>query len=470
MRFGLSAESGVRRRDVLRLIPSVGLHLGLATTFFEISARARARTPLQGSVSLRIPWPLGSIDPHQLDDGTAAILGDALFDSLYTEIPGGFYACIAEGAPVFENGMIRVPIREGLRSAAGASLDARDVVFSLERARKRGVRGLFGDLPVAKTGSFAVTFAAKDASIIPKLQRALSSPLAAIVPRGFDPENPDGTGPFRIRRRGDGWALTRNPFAVRSPSYLDTVLLAEAPDLSASLRSFESGKDDIGWLGLGLHEPRPSAVAFDHGAVGVAILRLGREAGTWNTPGTAQRLCDGLPHGRLSYLGIGAPWPKTSEEGWGGASATLLVREDAPWLVELARAVAATLARPGHDLTVKPVSEAERTRALSVGAFAMMVDIARPLFGMNQANAQSALGAFGMLAALVTANDPGLSSAVLQRPPRLTAEASARTMTRTMHIGVLGELRVQGGRAADLSLPGLPHGGIDFSSATRGKR
>ena len=39
-----------------------------------------------------------------------------------------------------------------------------------------------------------------------------------------------------------------------------------------------------------------------------------------------------------------------------------IVRDDAPWLVELARAIAATLSRPSHEVTVKPVPPGEIAR------------------------------------------------------------------------------------------------------------
>src|SRR5262245_61179049 len=46
-------------------------------------ARARGRSPMGGRISLHVPWPLGTIDPHRLDDAACAIFGEALFDSLY---------------------------------------------------------------------------------------------------------------------------------------------------------------------------------------------------------------------------------------------------------------------------------------------------------------------------------------------------------------------------------------------------
>jgi hypothetical protein len=43
-----------------------------------------------------------------------------------------------------------------------------------------------------------------------------------------------------------------------------------------------------------------------------------------------------------------------------------------------------------------------------------------------------------------------------------------RTATRTMRLGVVGEIRLQGGRAGDVVLPASPWGrGVDWGSAFR---
>src|SRR5256885_1928120 len=86
---------------------------------------------------------------------------------------------------------------------------------------------------------------------------------------------------------------------------------------------------------------RSCSLRFDVGAVAFAILRTGHDAGAWDAPGTAQSLADGIDPGRLGHLSVGPSWPSDGNAKWGGAAMQLLVREDSPWLVELARAVAA---------------------------------------------------------------------------------------------------------------------------------
>ena len=252
--------------------------------------------------------------------------------------------------------------------------------------------------------------------------------------------------------------LSRNTRSARAPSFLDELNVSAAPDLSASLRAFEAGSDDVGWLGLGLHEPRAGARSFDAGACAFALLRTGSLAGVWDSPGNAQRLCDGIAPSKLGYLGLGT-WSNDKDEGWGGAPCELVVRDDSPWLVELARAVAATLSRPGHEVVAKPISAADFSSKRGSRAYALAIDVARAL----------APGALGALAGLSTSSDPTSAADAIRHPPRL-GDVSARTLPRTLRVGILGEVRAQGGRVADLWLPASADGtGVDWGAATRGR-
>ena len=421
-------------------------------------AAARGRMPVGGSIAFHLPWPLATIDPHRGDDVTAAIVGESLFEPLYALSPsGGFVPALAESDPEPSRNGLRVALRAGLRTAANRPLDARDALSSIARARSLGARGWLADVPVPRLdGKGALWFGTRDAD---KLVRALASPIAAIVPSSFSPEHPDGTGPYRVDRRGESMALVRNERAAFGPAFLDEVVVHPSPGLAAPLRAFEAGEDALGWLGSGLHEPRPGAKPFDFGAVAWPLLRTGRDAGTWDAPGIAQRLADGIPHSRVSYLVLGPPWPVQNEEGWGGGVCDLFVRDDAPWLVELARAVAATISRPHHEVTTHPLPAAEIAQRRATRAFSLLLDVARPL-------APTPLGTF---LGLATADNPTAVADVARHLPRLV-DANPRTLTRTMRIGVLGEVRVQGARLPDVVLGPTPSGGIDFGDALRARR
>lgn len=422
------------------------------------SVLARGRTPLGGRVSLRLPWSLSSIDPHRLDDPAAAFFGEALFDTLYATGDGGaIVPALAEADPEPDGANLRVRLRGGLKTGKGKAFTTKDAAASLARARSTGAKGWLADIPTPKDDGRSLVFATRDAG---RLVRALSSPVVAMVPAGFAPDSPDGTGPFKLITRDDATVFLRNPVAARGPSYLDEVVVRTASTLKASLLSFESGTDDLGWLGDGLHEPRPGSRKFDLGAVAWPVLFTGRDANQWDAPGIAQRLCDEIPQKSLAHLQIGAAWPTEPEQGWGGPPVSLYVRDDSQWLVELAQAIAARITRPSHEVTVKTTSSADLAQRRASRLFGLALDVVRPI----------APGSFGAFVALTTADSVTRAADVVQHPPKL-GDVSARTMTRTLRCGVVGEIRVQGGRVADVNLATSREGaGFDLGATWRSRK
>lgn len=407
---------------------------------------------------MRLPWPVLAMDPHRLEDATAAIFGEALFDTLYArDDSGAFVPSIAEAEPEPEGTSLRVRVRTGLRTAKGRAFDTRDAAAAIARSRGLGGRAWLADIPAPKVDGRSLVFGMRDAG---RLVRALASPIVAMVPSSFSADAPDGTGPMKFTTRDDAAVLLRNPLAARGPSYLEEVVVRAAPDLASSLRAFESGADDLGWLGSGLHEPRAGSRPFDFGAAAWAVLFTGRDALTWDAPGVAQRICDGIPPARLSYLALGPAWATEPEQGWGGPPASIYVRDDAPWLVELAKAISATISRPSHEVTAKPVPATEIAQRRNTRNHTLTLDVVRPV----------APGSFAALVALATADNALRATELVQHPPRL-GEIPPRTMTRTMHCGVVGEIRVQGGRAPDIQLAqSSATAGFDLAASTRPRR
>ena len=420
------------------------------------SALGRGRIPYGATLSLHVPWPSTSIDPHRIDDAMAAFFGGALFDTLYAVDEGGATVpSLAAADPQIDGTSLRVPLRPGLRFASGAPLDARVAAGAIARARSHDAAAWLAEIPAPRPVEGGLVFAARDARL---LARALASPLVAMVPPRFVPERPDGTGPFRAEQAPAGLRFLRNGLAANGPAYLDEIAARRATDLATPLRAFESGEDDLGWLGSFLHEPRPGAKSFDAGEVAWAILRTGRQAGVLDAPGTAQALADGVPHAALAPLVVGPSWPGGAAQ-WTGGPADLVVRDDAPWLLELGRALAVALSTAGHEITVRPTPAAEVAARRGSRAYTLMLDVARP----------AGPDVLGTALGLATADDPAAAMALAKHPPKL--DAAPRRMTRTMRVGVVGEVRLQGGRAADVVLPPGPGGrGIDWGSAFRGRR
>ena len=440
----------MRRRDLLAGAASMAV-----ASLVQRSAAARSRTPYGGRIVVHAPWPLAAIDPHRVDDATAAFFGEALFDTLYArDADGAFVPSLAEGDPQPDGATLRLTLRTDVRFASGARLDARAAAASIARSRAHDAVAWLADVPAPHIDKGALVFAMRDAR---RLVRALASPLVAVVPPRFAPDRPDGTGPFRVEIQATGMVLSRNAAAASGPAFLDAIDVRHAPDLVTSLRDFESGADDLGWLGSFLHDPRPGAKSFDAGVLGWAILRTGHDAAAADTPGTAQALADGVSHAALAPLVVGAPWDQGAAT-WTGAPADLVVRDDSPWLVEVARALCAAMSQPSHEVRCVTLPAAEIASRRASRGFALMLDVARP----------AGPGPLGALVGLATADDAGAATSLARHPPR--GDLAPRVATRTMRIGVVGEIKLQGGRAPDVVLTPSPWGrGVDWGSAFRAR-
>lgn len=424
------------------------------------AASALGRTPLGGHVSMRLPWPTRAIDPHDVTDPAAALFGAAIADPLYAlDGAGNASPVLAAAMPAKEALGTVVRLREGLRTARRTALSAEDVIASVERSRARGGAAVLSDVPRPKPypgDAMAAVFGAVDPQ---KLARVLASPLCAIVPRSFDPGSPDGTGAFRADCGPDKLVLSRNAWAARGGAFLDAIEVARADDLSASLRSFEAARDDVGWLGLGLHGERPGASRFDLGRAAWIVLWIGTSAGAFGLPGAAQRLVDALPPERLSHLGLGPLPPATGDPGWSGPPAELLVDEGSAHLLEVARTLAGILSRPGHEVTVVPLSRAEIERRKARGQATLALSVVRA----------AGPGPLGALLSLAMVDEPARARELALHPPRLSPNAAARALTHGLRVGVLGELRVMGGQVPELV---LAHGaeGWDLGASFRKRK
>jgi peptide/nickel transport system substrate-binding protein len=446
----LYADARIGRREALA---SIGAALALASR----SSRALPRAPIGGRVRLRLPWPVASLDPHRLDDVACAVFGGAVFDSLYAVEGGRVVPALAETLPEATGGGARVRVRGGLKSARGRPIGAREVAASIARARGADARAWLTNVPTPRRlDALTLHFPGADAG---KLAAALASPLCAIVARGYSAYAPDATGAFEAAHTGGALVLSRNERAAQGPAFLDSISVRAASDLADSLRSFEAGTDDVGWLGTGLHEPRAGAKTFDAGAVAYVLLRTGRDAAGWDAPGVAQRLADGISPSLLAHLAPGPAWTVQPDQGWGGPPCDLIFRDDSPYLADVARAVAAALSRPSHEVTARATpAYVLRQRRVS-RSYALAVDVVRPF----------APGLLGTLAALATSDDPVRARDAVRYPPRL-GNMPPRTIARTMRVGVVCEVRVQGGRIPSLALPPAPAGGVAWADATLSTR
>ncbi len=444
--------SGLRRRALLAGAAAIAAAAATAPR----EAVALGRTPVGGALEMALPWGIDGLDPHDAHDAIAALFAPAVFDALYATNEGGaVHPALAAAAPVRDGAGVIVRLRPGLRTAAGVSIGARDVAQSIERARRSGAAALLeplGEARVAPEDPLAIVFRRADPAAV---ARALASPLAAIVPRGFDPRTPDGTGAFAATLAGGGLQLVRNGSAARGASWLDRVVVRPAADLREALRTFESGSTSLGWLGSGLFGRRPDAAPFDLGAAALVALVVGQDLGAHARPGGAQALCDGIPRDRIAHLGLGELPPGEPAARWTSEPVELCVESSAPHLLEIARAVAASLSTPGHEVTPRPVTRKVALQRARREALALVV--VRPLIA----------GLDGARLALTQVEDAARARSITAGAPR---PGSARTTTGSLRVGVLGDLRVSGGVVRDVILARDPAGGWDLGASHRRRR
>ena len=394
------------------------------------SAQALGRTPLTGTLRLRLPLYFGGLDPHSLDDPLSALFAPAIADALFAfDASNKPYPTLASALPERTPTGARLSLRPELVSARGKVLSAADVVFSLKRAQALGgaaILGAFRAPSPDRKDPLSVIFPDADPAA---LARALASPLTAIVPRNFSPQVPDGSGAFKATLGAGTLTLVRNENAARSGSFLDRIELSRAADLGDALRAFEAGSVDVGWLGNGLYRPRAGAVALDGPVFGWIVLRTGLDAKTWGAPGIAQQLCGALPSEALARFGVRA-LSSAGSGHWGGGPSALLVPDDAPHAIELARALEPLLSSPGNEVHVAPTSRAAWLEARHSRHFALLLDFVRSASSDPTQATQ----------AILSAVDPALA----KHPPR--SSSSLSDLTRTLPLGIVGEVRVSGSR------------------------
>ena len=424
-------------------------------------ARARGRVPLGGTLKLRVPWSIGRIDPHNLFDPLAAFFGHAFAEPVYQLDRGGrAYQTLADGWPTIEDGQTVVRLRPGLVSASGRPLGGRDLAWSVKRARQHGASGLMANITPWVRSDPDDPLRVRFGKVAPAvLAQLLASPLLALVPRGFDPQKPDGTGPFKATISEGKLVLQRNLMASRGPSFLRSVEITSAADLSDSLRAFEAGRDQIGWLGLGLHRDRPGARPFDFGSVGWVVLATGKKAGRMSAPGVAQQLANSIPVERL-HLGVSRRKSVGSSTIWAEGSVALIFDRGSGQMRAIAEALAVKLSRRDHRVTATGVSGGALRAARATGDFALAVDVVR----------DPQAGPSSPMIALATADRPSLGREIAKRQPRGRPPDPARA-TGTLRIGVLGGLGVHGGVDKLTTLRPQRHGrGLDLGASYRANR
>ena len=333
-----------------------------------------------------------------------------------------------------------VRLREGLLTAKGRKLEARDVLFSLQRARRGGALAWWGDLPVPSLHPKGTDCGRVRGPDGLRIANALSSPLFALVPRGFDPVS--RTAPGRCRRRQQSGAAAQTQCergARRVVSRGDRDRPGARSFWRRCGRSRAISPTSVGSApGFTHRDPVPWPSTWVMSLDRFADRNRGRSVGRARGRATAPR--------RTSARAAPALRARAASRAVGKRRmGRQTLRAADGRRIGLPRG-----ARPGGELaTFASGTRSERQRGAGGGAepaegrwhlqpCARCGPPVRRTWNCDPGRAGRRL-------------DPSLALELMRSPPRLST-FSPRALTRTLRLGVLGELRVVGAHAPDVRL------------------
>jgi peptide/nickel transport system substrate-binding protein len=229
------------------------------------SSSSPATTPAAGGGSpkrgghLRVGLSSGSpsdtLDPNHVASSMDVSRAEQLFDSLTIyDRNGKVQLSLAdEMTPNSDASVWTIRVRKGVTFHNGKPLTADDVMHSF-----------FNIVDPKAPGSFAAALAGLDIAGMKKVdtltaQIPFHAPLASlpdllaayttfVIPVGFDPKNPVGTGPFKYQSFTPGTSSTfvRNSHYWQAGlPYVDSVTINDFPDPTSQLNAFQSGQIDL---------------------------------------------------------------------------------------------------------------------------------------------------------------------------------------------------------------------------------
>jgi len=144
-----------------------------------------------------------------------------------------------------------IVIRSGVVTHKGKPFTAKDVLFTFNRIVKNKFSGAIALGPVDLPNSKVVndtTLLLKYKSPYAILVDALSLYFISMVPEGYDPKSPDGTGPFKYQSFTPGVQSTfvrnENYWQTGKP-YLDAVVTTNIADETTQVNALQSGQVNV---------------------------------------------------------------------------------------------------------------------------------------------------------------------------------------------------------------------------------
>jgi peptide/nickel transport system substrate-binding protein len=256
------------RREVVRGAAGIGLALGAGGLLQACGGSSSKTTTTSANVKLkqggtmRIGLGSGStadvLSPWVSFSTADATRQFALYDSL-TQIRGsvGKFSVknmIAdELTPNSDGSEWTIRLKQGVEFHNGKTLDVDDLLYTVQQITNPAT----GAFNIGRFILFDIAHAKKldkltvripmltPVAIIPEMVGDGS--VANIVPVGFDPKKPVGTGPFKLKSftPGQQTVLERFPNYWGEPAKVDQLVLVELPDDTARYNALLSGQIDV---------------------------------------------------------------------------------------------------------------------------------------------------------------------------------------------------------------------------------
>lgn len=227
-----------------------------AAIVLPFASQARAATPKKGgTLTLAVAGGSSdnSLDPRTYDQISMRLIGVAVCNQLVEVLPDGTLVPeLAESWDSADAIAWVVKIRQGVTFHNGKTLDAQDVVYSINLHRGEdtisGAKTLFDAIDdIVVSGANEITVKLNSANA--EFMRTFADYHAMIVPNAFDDwANLTGTGGYVLDSFAPGTraTLSRNPnYWKQDRAHVDKVVLNVVNDATARMASLQSGGADV---------------------------------------------------------------------------------------------------------------------------------------------------------------------------------------------------------------------------------
>ena len=195
-------------------------------------------------------------DPNLLVNNTDYARAQNLYDALVWLTPGAqpYFRLAQEMTPNKDASVWTIRLRKGVTFHNGKECTADDLIFSINRVVNPKSPGVAANAlkGIDSAGmkkldryTVSVPFAAPYSTFV---QTLANSTTVFIVPVGFNPKKPIGTGPFKLASftPGQQTVFARNANYWDSPlPYLDQVIMTDYSDETSQVNSLLSGQVDV---------------------------------------------------------------------------------------------------------------------------------------------------------------------------------------------------------------------------------